>query len=86
MSTKNLQTLAVHNGTTSQPLQVGQTYKFKAKAGERYRIVKRDGDAEQLLDNFLVKRRGEDLLLSYHEGTEVTLENYYGEAGVGLVQ
>ena len=44
--TKN-STLALHNGKTEQTLQAGQAHKFKAKAGERYRIVKRQGGDEQ---------------------------------------
>ena len=70
-------TLALHNCKTEQTLQAGQAHKFKVKAGERYRIVKRQGGDEQLLDNLVAKRSGDDLQLRYQDGTQVTLENYY---------
>ena len=71
--------LVLHTGRTTQTLQAGQPHKFKAKAGEHYRIVKRQGDVEQLLGDVIAKRRGDDLQLSYVDGTQVTLENYYDE-------
>jgi len=73
------ETLVLHTGKDAQPLKPGQSHTFKAKAGERYRIVKRKGDDEQLLDNVIARRSGDDLHLSYHDGTQVTLENYYNE-------
>ena len=72
-------TLALHNCKTEQTLQTGQAHEFKVKAGERYRIVKRQGGDEQLLDNLVAKRSGDDLQLRYQDGTQVTLENYYVE-------
>ena len=79
MTTNANQTLALQNGKDSQPIKAGQLNKFKAKAGEHYRIVKRKGEEEQLLDDVIAKKAGDDLQLSYADGTQVTLENYYGE-------
>ena len=81
MTTTTAQTpgLVLHNGQTAQPLLAGQQNKFKAKAGERYRVLKRQGADEQLLDQVIAKRSGDDLRLSYADGTQVTLEGYYSE-------
>jgi hypothetical protein len=75
-TTKNT-TLALLNGKTAQPVTAGQSNAFKVKLGEHYRIVKVSDGAEQLFDNVIAKRVGDDLSLNYVEGTQVTLENYY---------
>ena len=79
MKTTTAQSLSFQNGKDSLPIQSGQLNKFKAKAGEHYRIVKRKGDETQLLGDVVAYKAGEDLQLSYADGTRVTLENYYGE-------
>ncbi|MDP2786708.1 MAG: Ig-like domain-containing protein, partial [Pseudomonadota bacterium] len=73
------QAIALNNGKTAQPLKPGQANTFKAKAGEHYRVVKGKAGEEQLLDNVIAKRIGDDLQLQYADGTQVTLENYYAE-------
>jgi hypothetical protein len=72
-------TLVLHNGDSAQPLQAGHAHKFKAKAGEHYRVLKRQAGEEKLLDNVIAKRRGDDLELNYPDATQVTLAGYYSE-------
>ena len=71
--------IALLNGKTAQPLKSGKVNAFNAKWGEHYRIVKVTEGAEQLLDNVIAKRVGNDLSLNYAEGTQVILRNYYIE-------
>ncbi|WP_350294863.1 Ig-like domain-containing protein, partial [Limnohabitans sp. Rim8] len=72
--------IVFHNGQSAQTLIPGKPNTFKAKAGEHYRILKRQGNKDQLLDNVIAKRIGDNLLLTYQDGTQVTLENYYIES------
>ena len=67
----------LHNGKAALPIKAGQANAFKAKSGEHYRVLKGKEGEEQLLDNVVVKRSGNDLKLDYADGTQVTLENYY---------
>lgn len=77
--------LLLNTGKATLALQAGQLNKFKAKAGEQYRIVVRhSGGDDTMLDNVLAKRHGDDLLLSYADGTQVAIENYYGECKAAL--
>ncbi|MDH4286847.1 MAG: Ig-like domain-containing protein, partial [Gallionella sp.] len=73
------QTLALQTGKTTQPIKAGQSNAIKVQAGEQYRIVKGKKGEEQLLDDVIAKRQGNDLLLQYADGTQVTLENFYVE-------
>ena len=75
--------LFLHNGKGGHALVAGKSHKVKAKAGEHYRVVKRSGEQEQLLDDVIAKRVGDDLSLQYADGTQVTLENYYVECKAG---
>ena len=72
--------LVLNNGSTIVPLKAGQANVIKAKAGEHYRITSRKEGKDQLLDNVIVKRAGDDLQLQYADGTQLTLSNYYNEA------
>ena len=72
--------LVLNNGSTIVPLKAGQANVIKAKAGEHYRISSRKEGKDQLLDNVIVKRAGDDLQLQYADGTQLTLSNYYNEA------
>ena len=72
--------LVLNNGSTIVPLKAGQANVIKAKAGEHYRITSRKEGKDQLLDNVIVKRAGDDLQLQYADGTLLTLSNYYNEA------
>lgn len=70
-------TLTLHDGTTAQPLKAGQPNVFKAQAGARYRILKRKAGEEQLLDDVIARRLGDDLRLDYADGTQVTVQGYF---------
>ena len=71
--------LVLHTGKVALELQPGQLHALKAKAGDRYRVVKAQGEEEQLLDNVIVKKLRNDLKLQFLDGTQVTLENYFVE-------
>ena len=71
--------LIFYSGKTATPISVGQVNSFKAKPGERYRVVKETQEGEQLLDNLLVKHIDNSLKLEYSDGTQVVLENYFIE-------
>jgi predicted RNA-binding protein with TRAM domain len=75
-----MQNHLLFNGKDAQILVAGQVNKFKAKAGSRYRILKIVDDNEtQLLEDVVAKRQANDLSLSYADGTEVVLLDYYVE-------
>ncbi len=76
--------LALLNGKTVQPLKAGQTHAFKAQGGEHYRIVRIKDATEQILDNVMAERAGDNLRLTYADGTQVTLENYYVECKAAM--
>ena len=83
-TTKDSHTVTLNNGKTSQPLNAGRPNTVKAKAGENYRILqKAKTGEEQLLDNVIAKKSGDDLVLNYADGTQLTLENFYGECKAG---
>ena len=83
-TTKDSHTVTLNNGKTSQPLNAGRPNTVKAKAGENYRILqKAKTGEEQLLDNVIAKKTGDDLVLNYADGIQLTLENFYGECRAG---
>ena len=83
-TTKDSHTVTLNNGKTSQPLNAGRPNTVKAKAGENYRILqKAKTGEEQLLDNVIAKKTGDDLVLNYADGTQLTLESFYGECRAG---
>jgi hypothetical protein len=73
----------LHTGKTALPIKAGQASTFKSKSGEHYRVLKGREGEEQLLDDVIAKRSGEDLILDYADGTQVVLENYYVECRAG---
>ena len=77
---KAITNLVLNNGTVTVPLKAGQANVIKAKAGEHYSITSRKEGKDQLLDNVIVKRAGDDLQLQYEDGTQLTICDYYNEA------
>jgi len=69
--------IMLSNGKTAKTLTIGQVNKISAKSGDHYRVLLKTADKEQLLDDVLAKKEGQDLHLVYAGGTEVVLENYY---------
>ncbi|MGI9134950.1 MAG: hypothetical protein ACR2I0_13595, partial [Rhodoferax sp.] len=63
-------------GTPSQALQRGQKNKVTAKAGQRYRVLT-DETSPQDAKDLAASQQGQDLQLSYADGTQVVLENFY---------
>jgi uncharacterized repeat protein (TIGR02059 family) len=71
------QVLLLSNGITSQEIKRGEINRATAKTGEHYRVLEKTVDKDQLLDDVLAKKEGQDLHLVYSDGTEVILEDYY---------
>jgi hypothetical protein len=67
------QVLILNNGITSQVIKPGEINRTIAKTGEHYCVLKKTVDKEQLLDDVLAKKEGQDLHLVYSDGTEVIL-------------
>ncbi|OYU11517.1 MAG: hypothetical protein CFE38_11490 [Comamonadaceae bacterium PBBC1] len=72
----NVVTLHV-NGHPMQNLQAGQKLRFSAKANERYRLVKKSGQSDELLSGALATRHGLDLQLDELNGVQVLIENFF---------
>jgi methionine-rich copper-binding protein CopC len=73
-------TLSLHTGKATQALRSGQTHGLRAQAGEHYRLVQtgKDGAGQEvLLGDVIVTRHGDTLHLSFGNGTELTLDNFY---------
>ena len=68
-------------GAPSMALKRGEKTTVPAKAGQRYRVVKEgqeDKDAPQeAAKDVAASQQGQDLLLSYADGTQVVLQNFY---------
>ena len=71
------------SGTQSVVLKRGEKTNVIAKAGRRYRVVK-EGDEAQTKDgaaqaakDVAASQQGQDLLLSYADGTQVLLVSFY---------
>ncbi|MHB1215670.1 MAG: beta strand repeat-containing protein, partial [Thiobacillus sp.] len=79
MTSPSAPSLTLQTGKTTQPIKAGQPNAIKVQAGEHYHIVKGKKGEEQLLDDVIAKRSGNDLQLQYADGTQVTLENFYVE-------
>jgi len=79
MTTPATKTIALSNGKSARTIRAGKPNTFKAHATEHYRIVKIEDGKEQLLDDVIAKRSGDNLVLQYADNTQVTLKNYYVE-------
>ena len=78
MSNSNLvsPSLVLHiSGSTALALKAGQKNAVAAKAGQRYRVVKED-DKEPAQD-VAATQQGQDLLLTYADGTQLELSQFY---------
>ena len=64
---------------TVQTLKTGEANLVKAKAGEKYRIVKKLGGKEEIVDDVVATKSDESLQLQYADGTHVTFEGFYQE-------
>ena len=69
--------LSLGTNQPAQPLVAGQANVVQAQTGQQYRIVKSQSGTESLLDDVVARRSGNDLILNYADGTEVTLRQYY---------
>ena len=65
---------------TNQPAQAlvpGQANVVQAQTGQKYQILKTKSGTESLLNDVVARRSGNDLVLNYADGTQVTLTQYY---------
>ncbi len=81
--TKKSESLALQNGKSFQSIKTSQPNIIIAHAGEHYRIVKLKAGQRQLLDNVIVKKSDDDLQLSYADGTQIVIKNFYIECKTG---
>jgi hypothetical protein len=65
------------NGSTAHTLQPSGKLKLTAKVGERYRPVRRKDETEVLAEGVLATRKGDDLELSYTDGSQLVLESFF---------
>jgi hypothetical protein len=63
------------SGTPSVALKRGEKTSVMAKTGQRYRVVK-EGEEEAAKD-VAASQKGQDLVLTYADGTQVVLVNFY---------
>lgn len=63
------------SGTQSMVLKRGEKTNVIAKAGQRYRVVK-EGE-EAAAKDVAASQQGQDLMLTYADGTQVVLANFY---------
>jgi len=69
-----------------QPLELvkGRKNVVQAQRGEHYRVVVKTATGEeQLQNNVIARKKGQDLLLSFADGTELQLESYYVQCKAG---
>ena len=73
-------------GKTRINLQAGQTNIHKAAPGETYRVLKRKGenDQENLADDVVASRHGQDLQLDYADGTTLTLQDWFTQSDTSV--
>ncbi|GEM_PF-6715735 len=74
----------IGNDGLRHSLNVGESSKIIAKAGEKYRIVKTHNAIDVLADDVVVTKAGDNLELSYADGTHVTLDGFYSANGSEL--
>ncbi|WP_395668900.1 Ig-like domain-containing protein, partial [Rhodoferax sp.] len=80
MTNPDAYSLSLQTGKATQPVQVGQSSTIKAQAGEQYRLVKAAKAGvgqDDLLGDVVATRHGNTLHLSYGDGTELTLNDFY---------
>ncbi|MGB2517507.1 MAG: hypothetical protein ACPIA3_06585, partial [Pseudomonadales bacterium] len=55
----------------------GKPVIIKTQVGEEYSVVTSSGDASDLLNNVIVKRVGDDIVLLYPNNIEIIFEDFY---------
>ena len=63
------------NGTQSVVLKRGEKTNITAKAGQRYSV--KDADTDAAAKDVAASQQGQDLMLTYVDGTQVVLANFY---------
>ena len=89
-STSNAALILTITGAAPVPLKRGEKTILSAKAGQRYRVVKEEAPADakdtvaqdaankaSTAKDVAASQHGQDLLLSYADGTQVVLSNFY---------
>ncbi|MES9963826.1 MAG: Ig-like domain-containing protein, partial [Candidatus Sedimenticola sp. 20ELBAFRAG] len=70
-------TALVNNGAMSKSLTSGKAQVINIAPGDHYRIVENQNGKLTLKDNLVAKRVGDDLVVTYADGTEVIIEDYF---------
>ena len=84
VSMKSSEVLLIGDKGSTQLLKTNELNKLTVKAGEKYRILKKTGEQEQLLDDVVAVNSNGNLELQYADGTRVSLEGFYQTQGVTL--
>ncbi|MES9878282.1 MAG: Ig-like domain-containing protein, partial [Candidatus Sedimenticola sp. PURPLELP] len=71
------ETALVNNGAMSKSLTSGKAQVINIAPGDHYRIVENQNGKLALKDNLVAKRVGDDLVVTYADGTEVIIEDYF---------
>ncbi len=83
-NTNSGKTTLILKGSQSKALLAGKSNTVRAQRGEHYKVVKKNAAGEeQMQDEVIAKKMGDHLLLSYADGTQLTLENYYVQCKAG---
>ena len=77
MATSSKAEIEIQIGELSQSITAGERQVIKAQPDTHYRITERLDDKKSLLDDVVAKKSGDDLILSYADGTEVALQGYF---------
>jgi hypothetical protein len=75
----NKPALTLYDGKAAHAIKTGQANAFVAHAGDHYRVMRDVNGKQQLADDVIAKRTGNDLVLNYADGTQVSLQGYYLE-------
>ena len=65
------------NNTVPLTFKVGKSTVYKARAGERYRLVRSEDTDASPVPGVVVRRVGQDLHLNDAENNQLILENYF---------
>ncbi|MES9873391.1 MAG: hypothetical protein ABW146_09785, partial [Candidatus Sedimenticola sp. 6PFRAG7] len=71
------ETALVNNGAMSKSLTSGKAQVINIAPGDHYRIVENQNGKLALKDNLVAKRVGDDLVVTYADGTKVIFEDYF---------
>jgi hypothetical protein len=67
----------------SQAPHLSEAASIQAKVGEHYRVVIKQNGQQIVVDDMIARQVGDDLVLTYADGTEVIIKDYYSVCAEG---